>query len=112
MKAQRRNPMTMWNNKAFTENELSLFAKALVIIGLVFPVIFLSVRNIFIGHVERPFAFVICLIGFFCFLISKLSLIRKGVFFSFGTKRLSENMSNIYRIGYWLMAVGLVITFL
>ena len=104
--------MTMWNNKSFKENELSLFGKGLIIIGLVIPVVFLSVRNIFKGHVERPFAFVICLFGFFCFLISKLPLFRKGVFFSFGTKQLSENMNNIYRIGYWLMAVGLVITFL
>lgn len=104
--------MTMWNNKSFTENELSLFGKAVVIILLVVPVIILSARNIFIVHVEQPFAFVICLIGFFCFLFTKLSLFRKGVLFSFGTKRLSENMGNFYRIGYWLMAVGLVITFL
>jgi fumarate reductase subunit D len=104
--------MTMWNNKAFTENEMSLFGKAFVIIAIVVPVIILVVRNVLLGHVDQPYAFAICIIGFFCFLISKLSLFRKGVLFSFGRKRLSENMGNLYRIGYWLMAFGLVMTFL
>lgn len=104
--------MTMWNNKAFTENEMSLLGKAVVIIFLVIPVIILSVRNIILGHVEQPFAFVICLIGLTFFLISKLSLFSKGVLVSFGTKRMSENMDNFYRSGYWLMALGLVMIFL
>lgn len=103
--------MTMWNNKAFTENELSFIGKTAVIVLLVFPVLIVTVRNIIIGKVENPFPFVICLIGFFLFLFSKLSLFRKGIWVSFGTKRMRENMGNLYRIGYWLMAVGLVLTF-
>jgi hypothetical protein len=104
--------MTMWNNKAFTENELSFFGKAAVIILLVIPVSFITVRNIIIGEVANPYAFAICIVGFLLFLISKVSLFRKGALVSFGTKRLSENMGNLYRLGYWFMAVGLIFTFL
>lgn len=104
--------MTMWNNKAFTENELSFFAKAAVIILLVIPVSLISARNIIVGEVANPYAFAICIAGFLLFLISKISLFRKGVLVSFGTKRLTENMGNFYRLGYWLMAVGLIFTFL
>lgn len=104
--------MTMWNNKAFTENELSFFAKAAVIILLVIPVFFITALNIIIGEVANPLAFVICIVGFLLFLIPKISLFRKGVLVSFGTKRLTENMGNLYRLGYWLMALGLILTFL
>jgi hypothetical protein len=101
----------MWNNKAFTENELSFVGKAAAIILLVVPVLFITVRNIIISEVANPYAFTICIVGFLLFLISKISLFRKGSLFNFGTKRLSENMGNLYRLGYWLMAVGLILTF-
>jgi hypothetical protein len=107
----RSKPMSMWNNKAFTENELSFVEKAAAIILLVVTVFFITVHNIIIGEVANPYAFTICIVGFLLFLISKISLFRKGGLFSFGTKRLSENMGNLYRLGYWLMAVGLIFTF-
>ena len=103
--------MTMWNNKGFTENELSPFGKIAVMILLVIPVVVITVRNILIGEAANPYAFIICIIGFLLFLSAKISMFRKGILFSFGTKRLSQNMGNIYRLGYWLMAVGLAFTF-
>lgn len=103
--------MTMWNNNGFTENELSPFGKIAVMILLVIPVVIITVRNILIGEVANPYAFSICIIGFFLFLSAKISMFRKGVLFSFGTKRLLQNMDNIYCLGYWLMAVGLAFTF-
>jgi hypothetical protein len=30
---------------------------------------------------------------------------------SFGTAAMSENMANLYRLGYWLMAVDILVTF-
>jgi hypothetical protein len=96
----------MLNNKAFTENELSYFGKAVVIFLLVIPVIFSALRSIIIGETVNPYSFGICIFGFFLFLISKTSLFRKGIIVSFGTSRLSENMGDLYRLGYWLMAVG------
>jgi hypothetical protein len=102
----------MWNNKGFTENELSPFGKIAVMILLVIPVVVITVRNILIREVANPYVFIICIIGFLLFLSAKLSMFRKGILFSFGTKRLSQNMGNIYRLGYWLMAVGLAFTFI
>jgi len=103
--------MTLWNNKAFTENELSLFGKSVVILLLVVPVAFLTVRNILLARVAHPCAFLVCLLGLLLFLTAKISLFRKGVWISFGTRRLTEGMGNLYRLGYWLMAVGLACTF-
>jgi hypothetical protein len=36
---------------------------------------------------------------------------RKEHWINFGTKRMTENMANLYRLGYWLMIVGVVYTF-
>jgi hypothetical protein len=103
--------MTMWNNRAFTENELSLFGKATIIILLVVPTVLITIRNIIKGEVANPYAFTICLLGLLLFLISKISQFTKGKLFGFGTTHLTENMANFYRIGYWLMVVGLVFIF-
>ena len=104
--------MTMWNNKSFTENELSPFGKAVIIIILVIPTVFITIHNIIKREVANPYAFTICLLGFGLFLISKVYQFRNGTLVSFGTKRLTENMANIYRLGYWLMAIGLILTFI
>ncbi len=104
--------MALWNNEAFNENELSRLAKTVLTVLLVIPVCFLAFLNIIRGEVSHPFAFVICIVGFALFFILKLSLFAKGTWISFGTKQLTENMANLYRLGYWLMAVGLIITFI
>jgi hypothetical protein len=101
----------MWNNKAFTENELSRFAKVALIFLLVIPVIFITIKYIIKGEVSNPYGFIVSLVGFALFLISKISLFVKGTWASLGTKKLTENMANLYRLGYWLMAVGLIFTF-
>jgi hypothetical protein len=54
---------------------------------------------------------VIVLIGFLLFLVGKLSVILHKQRISFGTRLMSERMANCYRLGYWLMAVGVLITF-
>lgn len=103
--------MSMWNNKTFTENELSRIGKIAVVFLFVIPVILVTINNMVVGQISNPYAFYISLLGFLLFLISKLSLFRKGILVSFGTKRLTENMSNFYRIGYWLKGFGLIVTF-
>lgn len=103
--------MTMWNNKTFSENEFSWFGKIAVILLFVIPVIFITIQNIIKGEVSHPYSFIISLVGFALFLISKISLFLKGTLISFGSKKLTENMANLYRLGYWLMAVGLIFTF-
>ena len=68
--------------------------------------------NIYSGNVTHPKAFVVVLVGFILFGIGKFSVILKKKKISFGPKLMSENMANLYRLGYWLMIVGLLATFL
>lgn len=103
--------MTLWNNKAFTENELSRLGKIVAIFLFVIPSLLVTVQGIVEGEINHPYAFSISIIGLILFLISKLSLFIKGIWISFGTRKLSENMANLYRLGYWFMAAGLVLTF-
>ena len=104
--------MTIFNNKPFSENELSFFGKAMITLFVFIPICIITVKNIFLGEVSHPYAFAVCIFGFILFLISKISLFRKCLWFSFGTKRLSGDMGNIYRLGYWFMSAGVILTFL
>ena len=104
--------MTIWNNRAFTENELSRFAKIAVTFLFVIPLLLVTIQNIIKTDASYPSAFIVSLVGFALFLISKISLFIKGTWISFGTKKLSEDMANLYRLGYWLIAVGLIFTFI
>ena len=92
------------------ENVLSVVGKVGVVVLLVlaFAAAFASMAN---GVVVNPRAFGIVLAGLLCFLIGKGSVIAQGRWITFGTGPMSENMANFYRIGYWLMAVGILVTF-
>ena len=92
------------------ENELSLFSKAgiVALITLAFAAAFANIAN---GVVVNPRAFWIVLAGLLCFSIGKGSVIAQGKWISFGTGLMSENMANLYRLGYWLMAVGILVIF-
>lgn len=70
------------------------------------------VFNITKGQATNPYALFVAFAGFACFSIAKISVISKGHKFSFGTKLMSEGMANLYRLGYWLMAVGVMLTFM
>ena len=45
------------------------------------------------------------------FALAKLTVIWGGVVVSVGTRHMSEGAANAYRVGYWLMAVGVLLTF-
>jgi len=51
------------------------------------------------------------LVGFVLFAVAKTSVVAQQRWITFGTRTMSENMANVYRIGYWLMAVGILATF-
>lgn len=70
-----------------------------------------AILNALYGNVTHPNAFLLVLAGFILFAIGKSSVILKKKI-SFGPKLMSENMANLYRLGYWLMIVGLIATFL
>ena len=47
-------------------------------------------------------------IGLFLLLISKLPLFKKGVFTSFGSKKMSRISKIIYRISYVFISIGII----
>jgi hypothetical protein len=44
-------------------------------------------------------------------LTAKLHVISTNRLISFGTKYMSLPIANCYRLGYWLMALGVLLTF-
>jgi hypothetical protein len=92
------------------ENKPGIVSKILV--WLLIPLAgFSAAYNILSGNVLRPAAFYLVIGGFLLFTIGKLSVIVQKKRVSFGTKLMSQNMANLYRVGYWLMFVGIIFTF-
>ena len=102
--------MSVWDGKIFKENQLSFLGKA-AILAILFAAILSAFYNIYHGTVSHPKTFFITLAGLLCFAISKSSLLAKRIWISFGTGKMSENMANLYRLGYWLMIAGIIFTF-
>ena len=104
--------MSIWRyGGLFRESEFTLFSKIFVVLvfGLVAGV---AVLNIWQGDVRNPLAFGLTLLGFSIFVVAKLSVIRGKALISFGTRAMTPDSANLYRLGYWLMVVGAVLTFL
>jgi hypothetical protein len=78
---------------------------------LVALLIGVAIFNIARGEARHPWAFAIVLLGFVLFVVSKLSVILHRQRISFGTRLMSTRVANSYRLGYWLMAGGLLVTF-
>ena len=92
------------------ENQPSNFLK--IISWLTLAALAIGVLlNIYYGNVTHPTAFIVVVAGFILFAIGKLSVIIKKKKISLGPKLMTENMANLYRMGYWLMIVGLLATF-
>jgi hypothetical protein len=92
------------------ENELSPLGKTAIVLLLV-AVALSAAANVGSGHVPHPYAFAIVLFGFTLFLIAKLSVVGWKKWISIGTGLMSANMADLYRVGYWFMAVGVLATF-
>jgi len=63
-------------------------------------------------QVPHPWLVVLVLVGFTLFVVSKLAVILYRERISFGTRLMTTPMANMYRLGYWLMVVGILATFL
>lgn len=94
----------------FKDNMPSSISK-LAIVGLLGAICCLAVLNIYNGVVHEPQFFVVSLGGLSLFMISKLSMFKKGHLISIGTQNMSLMAANLYRVGYWLMVVGVLGTF-
>jgi Na+/phosphate symporter len=107
--------MTVWRNRGFTENELSTPAK--VIVGLCVAAAVLgaavtATTHAIHGVAPRPWWAVLIFIGFLLFLLPKLHVVRHVRRISFGTALMTEGQANSYRVGYFLMGSGYLLTFL
>ena len=103
--------MSILDGKIMKENDLTPFGKTAILL-----VVLLSFaaagNNIVQGRVSNPAAFWITIGGFSLFLIAKVSVIRHKQWVSLGSSLMTENMANLYRLGYWLMAIGVLLTFI
>lgn len=63
------------------------------------------------GQVPTPGAFWITGLGFALFASAKIAVIARGRWISFGTGAMSDGVANLYRAGYWLMILGVLVTF-
>lgn len=92
------------------ENEFSMVGKfSTLLLCLIFAGT--AIINISRQNVPNPYAFFVMIFGFILFMIAKLSNVKKNNLISLGTFNMSANMSNLYRLGYWFMVVGLLLTF-
>ena len=57
------------------------------------------------------YGFIILLVGFVFYLRAKISVIQKGVYFSFGCDKMSERMMWLYFSGFMFMGIGYFWTF-
>jgi hypothetical protein len=106
--------MSVWNNRGFTENELSRPAK--LIVGLFFAALPLAeagaaTKNAVHGIFPRPWCSLVVAVGFLIFLFPKLHVVRHRSRISFGPSPMTERQANSYRLGYLFMVVGYLMTF-
>ncbi|MDX2166830.1 MAG: hypothetical protein SF182_07190 [Deltaproteobacteria bacterium] len=93
------------------ENELSPVGRALVVLGIV-GLCGIAAIHIGQGNATHPLWFGASLAGFALFLVAKISVVAHQRWISFGSALMSPAMRDLYRVGYWLMIVGIVGTFL
>jgi hypothetical protein len=105
------SPMSIFKDGVMKENECSLFTKIGATIAFVVLPLVWALLNIRQGQVNNPAAFGVSLVGFLLFGIAKLLVIRQGRRISFGSKPMTERIGNLYRLGYWLVIVGILSTF-
>ena len=77
---------------------------ALLTTGFLFALIVPAVQRF-----PTPFAIaagLITLTGLILLLLCKLSLFRKGIWISWGSRQMSEGYANLYKPAYGLMVVG------
>jgi hypothetical protein len=103
--------MSIFSGGIMKENELTMFSKVIITGGIILPMIVSSSVNIEQQKISHPFAFLITIAGFIFFLIAKSSVILHKKRVSFGSGLMAENMKNSYRMGYYLMFLGILFTF-
>jgi glucan phosphoethanolaminetransferase (alkaline phosphatase superfamily) len=82
----------------------------LVVIGLIVAIIGPSLlRN---PSIIIFFPFFLLIAGLACLVISKISLYKKRIWFSFGSGLMSKGYANLYKVAYVLIGVGVLLMLL
>src|SRR5688572_29589733 len=102
--------MRILKSQMMRENELSIVGKALVT-GIVILLFAGAAIRLGRGEVHHPGSLWIVTLGLILFLIAKLSVLFRGKWISFGSRPMTDPMGNTYRLGYWLMIVGILFMF-
>ncbi len=58
------------------------------------------------------FPFALVTVGLACLIISKISLYKKGIWFSFGPALMSKGYAKLYKVAYVLIGLGTLILLL
>ena len=72
-------------------------------VELLMPLVFILGLIITLGPAV---GMLLMIIGFAFFLAAKLSVISRGIYVSWGSRRMTKHFRTCYRIGYGLMCVG------
>ena len=104
--------MSLWRYRGLLrESEFTLISKIFVVLFIVSAAGLVMV-NLWRGEVRDPSAFILTLVGLLLFVVAKLSVMRGKAMISLGTRTMAPDSANLYRLGYWLMIVGILLTFL
>ncbi len=86
------------------------FMIIMVVIGLLAALIGLGlIRN---PSIIRMFPFMLLTAGLTCLIVSKTSLYKKGIWFSFGTGLMTKRYATLYKAAYVLLGAGVLLLFL
>jgi len=77
---------------------------AIMIVGLLAALI--GLNNLLKIIVILPFA--LSIVGLVFLIISKVSLFKQGIWFSFGSKLMTRGYARLYRLSYILLGVGVL----
>ena len=94
------------------ENVLSRPTRIMVLLFLTLTVVLPAAQNLVALRARLPLAYLLVIPGFALLLVAKTSLFRAGTWISFGDGKMSQSMSNFYRVGYYLIFWGVLLTFL
>ena len=77
-----------------------------MLVAMIFPRLFRDPTRVIV------LPFVVIVAGLACLSVSKLSLYRKGVWFSFGPRLMSKGYASLYKVAYVLLGVGVLLLLL
>ena len=98
--------MSFWLTRRENGRTTITLAQGGDLFSSLFLIVFLAVLVI----VNPVLALVIFAAGFSCFLLAKISLFRRGIWVTWGSRQMTRGYARLYRIGYALMGIGALLS--